>query len=101
MLRENFPSLYSLVLLMYGDEASVLFSEVGVPGATDVPDSVGSRQEWISGSFLFCLAIHKYLAKLADAFPDLLILTYCDDAHFVGDPEKAVQAYHMRPLLGC
>ena len=95
VLRENFPSLYSLVLLMYGDEASVLFSEVGVPGATDVPNSVGSRQGCSFGSFLFCLTIHKYLARLADAFPDLLILAYCDDVHFVGDPEMAVQAYHM------
>ena len=89
VLRENFPSLYSLVLLMYGDEASVLFSEVGVSGSTGVPNSVGSRQGCSFGSFLFCLTIHKYLAKLAGAFPDLLILAYCDDVHFVGDPEKA------------
>ena len=27
VLRDNFPSLYSLVLLMYGDEASVLFEQ--------------------------------------------------------------------------
>jgi hypothetical protein len=95
VLRGNFPSLYSPVLLMYGDEASVLFSEVGVSGATDVPNSVGSRLGCSFGSFLFSFAIHKYLAKLAGAFPDLLILAYCDYVHFVGDPEKAVQAYHM------
>jgi hypothetical protein len=95
VLRGSFPSLYSLVLLMYGDEAGIPFSEVGVPGATDVPNSVGSRQGCSFGSFLFCLTICKYLAKLAGAFPDLLIFAYCDDVHIVGDPEKAAQAYHM------
>ena len=91
-LHKNFPSLYAFVKLVYGDASDILFSEFDSE-TTTVRNSVGSRQGCSLGSFLYCLAIHGLLLQMQHEFPDLLILAFCDDVHFVGDPSRAVAAY--------
>ena len=91
-MRSDFPSLYAFGRLLYGSAASILFGEEGV-GVSEVFNSVGSRQGCSWGSFFYALSIHPYLVQLADEFPDLLIVAYCDDVHIVGPPARAVQAY--------
>lgn len=83
---------------MYGSPASIIFPEPGSDLA-EVLNSVGSRQGCTWGSFLYCLAIHPILSQLAGEFPDLLILAYCDDVHIVGDPKRAIEAYHRWAFL--
>jgi hypothetical protein len=39
------------------------------------------------------------LLQLRTEFPELLILAFCDDVHFVGDSIKAVQAYKRYKFL--
>jgi len=97
-LRARFPSLFSLARVMYGYPASIIFPE---PGADieEVLNTVGSRQGCTWGSFLYCLSIQGILEKLSKEFPDLLILAYCDDVHIVGDPKRAIAAYHRWALL--
>jgi hypothetical protein len=90
-LRQHFPSIERLVRLAYLKEGTVCFNDNGSP--THVKSSVGSRQGCSMGSFLFCLAIHNELTNLQKAFPDLLILAYCDDVNIVGPPEQAAEAY--------
>ena len=50
-------------------------------------------------SFIFALALHPLLITFANEFPDVLILAFCDDGHFVGEPPRAVQAYHRYDYL--
>ena len=97
-LTTHFPSLVSLVKLMYGSPSSILFFEPG-SGLTEVLNSVGCKQGCSLGSFLFCLAIHPILTQLQTEFPDLLIIAYCDDVHIVGDPARAITAYHRWSYL--
>ena len=92
-LRTNFPSLYALVRMMYGSEASIIFSEVGVSTPTIVKNSVGTRQGCSLGSMVFALMIHPYLLQLADEFPDVLVLAYADDVSLAGAPHRVVACY--------
>ena len=93
VLRAKFPSLYALVRMMYGSEASIIFSEEGVPHPSVVKNSVGTRQGCSLGSMIFALMIHPYLVILAKEFPSVLILAYADDVSFVGSPEMVVACY--------
>jgi hypothetical protein len=86
VLRTKFPSLYALVRMMYGSEASIVFSEEGVSTPTVVKNSVGTRQGCSLGSMIFALIIHPYLLQLADEFPDVLVLAYADDVSLAGAP---------------
>lgn len=92
VLLARFPSLFELVKLMYGTASEIVFSEPGGP-ATSILNSIGSRQGCSLGSFLYCLAIHPVLIQLCVEFPDLMILAFCDDVHFVGPPARAFLAY--------
>ena len=96
-LDENFPSISRFVRLMYGEASDILISED--TGTVSVPNSVGSRQGCSLGSFLFCLAIHPYLQLLQREYPDLLVVAYCDDVHIVGQPQRAIEAYHRWAYL--
>ena len=78
---------------MYGSEASIIFSEEGVPHPSVVKNSVGTRQGCSLGSMMFALMIHPYLVILAKEFPSVLILAYADDVSFVGSPEMVVACY--------
>ena len=100
-LRQHFPSMYSFVKLLYGDISSILFQEPG-GDIFEILNSVGSRQGCALGSFLFALALHPLhpiLLTLANEFPDVLILAFCDDCHFVGEPHRAVEAYRRYAFL--
>jgi hypothetical protein len=97
-LLDHFPSIFSLVKLMYGDLSSVLFHEPG-SGLCEIMNSVGCKQGCSLGSFLFSLAIHGSLSKLQAEFKDLLIIAYCDDVHIVGDPVKVAEAYQRWAYL--
>ena len=99
-LLEKFPSMFALVKLMYGDDADVIFYEDGA-GIERIINAVGSRQGCSLGSFLYCLAIHPYLQQLRAEFPDLLILAYCDDAHILGPPSRAIAAYKRWAEIYC
>jgi hypothetical protein len=99
-LRENFPSIYALVKLMYGDAADVIFYEDGA-GLERIFNAVGSRQGCSLGSFLYCLAIHPYLEQLRAEYPDLTIVAYCDDVHILGPPSRAILAYKRWAQLYC
>jgi hypothetical protein len=83
---ERFVRLASL------DEGVVVFQDGD--DVAEVRSSVGSRQGCSMGSFLFCLAIHEELLQLHRAFPQLMIIAYCDDVYIVGDAEAAIQAYN-------
>ena len=91
-LHRNFPSLYAFVKLVYGASSDIIFFEPDA-GASAVPNSVGSRQGCSLGSFLYCLAIHPLLVQMQEEYPELLVVAFCDDVHFVGDPAKAAEAY--------
>ena len=97
-LRSRFPKLFSLGRLLYGGSASILFPEPGCD-VEEISNSVGSRQGCPWGSFLYCLSIHATLEQLADEFPDLMILAYCDDVHIFGPPDRAIEAYHRWAFL--
>jgi hypothetical protein len=90
-LRQHFPSIEKIVRLAYLQPGSVIFTDNG--STTEVKSSIGSRQGCSMGSFLFCLAIHQELVNLKEAFPDLLIVAYCDDVTIVGPPDRAAAAY--------
>ena len=90
--------MYCFVILLYGDISSILFQEPG-GDLVEILNSVGSRQGCALGSFLFALALHPILLTLSNEFPDVLILAFCDDGHFVGEPPRAVQAYHRYDYL--
>ena len=62
-------------------------------------NSVGSRQGCSLGSLLYCIAIQPLLLQLRQEFPDLLILAFCDDVHFVGNPTQASKAYKRYKFL--
>ena len=72
-LLDKFPSIYSLVKLMYGDASSVLFHDPG-SGLCEIMNSVGCKQGCSLGSFLFSLAIHRSLSQLQEEFSDLLVI---------------------------
>jgi hypothetical protein len=93
VLRAKFPSLYALVRMMYGSDASIIFSEEGVPSPSVVKNSVGTRQGCSLGSMIFALMIHPYLLQLAEEFPDVLVLAYADDVSLVGPPSAVVACY--------
>ena len=93
VLRAKFPSFYALVRMMYGSEASIIFSEEGVPSPSVVKNSVGTRQGCSLGSMIFALMIHPYLLQLAEEFPDVLVLAYADDVFLAGPPERTVACY--------
>lgn len=97
-LHENFPSLYAFAKTVYGKAADIIFFETDA-GTTKVPNSVGSRQGCSLGSLLYCIAIHPLLLQLRTEFPELLILAFCDDVHFVGNSIQAVQAYKRYKFL--
>ncbi len=99
-LRERFPSIYAVVKLMYGEAADVVFYEDGA-GLERIFNAVGSRQGCSLGSFLYCLAIHPYLQLLKSEFPDLTILSYCDDVHILGPPSRAIMAYKRWAQIYC
>ena len=69
------------------------------PASLTLVGLVGSRQCFSFGSFLFCLAIHKYLAKLANAFPGLLVwltvATFTLLATLGRALRRRTQAHHM------
>ena len=96
-LDEHFPELSAFVRLIYGQASDILLTEDSE--TVSVPSSVGSRQGCSLGSFLFCLSIHPYLQMLRREYPELLIVAYCDDVHFVGQPKRAVEAYHRWAYL--
>ena len=91
-LHEHFPKLYAFAKMVYGEAADIIFFETDC-GITKVCNSVGSRQGCSLGSLLYCVAIQPLILQLRKEFPDLLILAFCDDVHFVGDPAQASQAY--------
>jgi hypothetical protein len=97
-LLDKFPSIYSLVKLMYGDASSVLFHDPG-SGLCEILNSVGCKQGCSLGSFLFSLAIHRFLSQLQEEFPDLLVIAYCDDVHLVGEPSRVLEAYRRWAYL--
>ena len=97
-LRTHFPSLYRFVSLIYGSSSSIVFFEPGA-GLTEVLNSVGCKQGCSLGSFLYCLSIHQSLTQLQAEFKDLLILAYCDDVHIIGNPTRAIKAYHRWAYL--
>jgi hypothetical protein len=61
VLRDKFPSLFALVRMMYGSEASIIFAEEGVLLPSVVLNSVGTRQGCSLGSFIFALMIDSPL----------------------------------------
>ena len=91
-LRKHFPSMEKFVRLAYLEEGVVVFQDGDE--VAEVRSSIGSRQGCSLGSFLFCLAIHEELLQLQKAFPQLMIIAYCDDVYIVGDAEAAIQAYN-------
>ena len=93
VLRAKFPSLFALVRMMYGSEASIVFSEEGIAHPSVVNNSVGTRQGCSLGSFIFALMIHPFLVILAKEFPSVLVLAYADDVSLVGSPEEVVACY--------
>jgi hypothetical protein len=84
--------------MVYGESADIIFFEADC-GIAKVSNSVGSRQGCSLGSLLYCVAIQPLLLQLRKEFPDLLILAFCDDVHFVGDPIQASQAYKRYKFL--
>jgi len=92
-LRKQFPSLEKFVRAAYLHEGTVVFRDDGE--VNEVKSSIGSRQGCSLGSFLFCLAIHEELLSLQRAFPQLMIIAYCDDVYIVGEPKAAIQAYNF------
>jgi hypothetical protein len=90
-LRKHFPSLERLVRVAYGVAGSVIFEED--TRVEEIKSSIGSRQGCALGSFLYCLATHEDLINLKEAFPNLLIIAYCDDLHIVGPPKESIEAY--------
>ena len=101
-LLDKFPSIYSLVKLMYGDASSVLFDDPG-SGLCEIMNTVGCKQGCSLGSFLFSLAIHRFLSQLQEEFPDLLVIAYCDDVHLELELELELELIQTRmiqkPLL--
>ena len=97
-LLEHFPNLAALGRLMYGEASSVIFHEDGV-GRTEVKNSVGTRQGCSWGSFLYCLTIQPLLQRLADEFPDCVVLAFADDVHILGPPRRAAVAYERWKFL--
>ena len=91
-LLESFPSIATLVKVLYGDPSSILLHEPG-SGLTDILNSAGCKQGCSLGSFLFCLAIHSLLLQLQAEFSELLIIGYCDDINIVGKPDRVIEAY--------
>jgi hypothetical protein len=84
--------------MVYGKAADIIFFEADC-GIAKVCNSVGSRQGCSLGSLLYCAAIQPLILQLRKEFPDLLILAFCDDVHFVGDPAQASQAYKRYKFL--
>ena len=60
---------------------------------------MGSRQGCVAGSLAFCLALQPILQTIAHEYPDLLILSYCDDMYIIGTPERAAHAYRRYAFL--
>ena len=90
-VQRHFPKLEALIRLMYQSEADIYVAGNGSERAT-VKNGVGSRQGCAFGSFLFCLALQPVIDQLQTEFPDLLILSYCDDCMIVGQPRRAIAA---------
>jgi hypothetical protein len=97
-LHQHFPKLYAFAKMVYGEAADIIFFEEDC-GLAKVLNSVGSRQGCSLGSLLYCIAIQPLILQLCQEFPDLLILAFCDDVHFVGDPNQASEAYKRYKFL--
>jgi hypothetical protein len=96
-LHQHFPKLYAFAKMVYGEAADIIFFEEDC-GITKVLNSVGSRQGCSLGSLLYCIAIQPLILQLRQEFPDLLILAFCDDVHFVGDPKLVHVSLSERTL---
>ena len=77
--------------MLYGAEADILFADGD--DLVVIKNSVGTRQGCSMGSFIFALMIHPYLIRLAEEFPDVLVLAFADDVNLTGPPERVVLAY--------
>ena len=80
-----------LLRLMYGTDGLVFFNNGDE--FTTIKNNVGSRQGCGFGSFLFCLALQPVLQQLQEEFPDVLVVSYCDDVNIVGKASEVAAAY--------
>ena len=92
IVDQHFPELSHVIRAAYGNPSQVLFAEPNQP-THSIQSTVGSRQGCVAGSLAFCLALQPILQTIAHEYPDLLILSYCDDMYIIGTPERAAHAY--------
>ena len=91
-IDQHFPTLSHILRFSYGIPTQVIFAEPNsLP--TTIDSTVGSRQGCVFGSLSYCLALHPLLLQLASEYPDLLIISYVDDLHILGDPTRVAQAF--------
>jgi hypothetical protein len=91
VLRRRCSPMEAFVRVLYGIKADILFADGD--DLVVVKNSVGTRQGCSMGSFIFALMIHPYLIRLAEEFPDVLVLAFADDVNLTGPPERVVLAY--------
>ena len=90
-LSHHFPDLLPLLRLMYGEDGLVFFKSGDE--TTTIRNNIGSRQGCAFGSFLYCLALQPLLLQLQEEFPDILVVSYCDDVNLVGNASRVIAAY--------
>ena len=98
IVDQHFPELSHVIRAAYGNPSQVLFAEPNQP-THSIQSTVGSRQGCVAGSLAFCLALQPILQTIAHEYPDLLILSYCDDMYIIGTPERAAHAYRRYAFL--
>ena len=98
VIDQHFPELSHVIRAAYGNPSQVLFAEPNQP-THSIQSTVGSRQGCVAGSLAFCLALQPILQTIAHKYPDLLVLSYCDDMYIIGTPERAAHAYRCYASL--